>query len=143
MLYEKLWPVFLKVYDPTLTPIQNKDLYRKAVYKLNIAWCSNCTVNNSFREFLFQAEDLSPEQIAEILNPSSTPMAKKKTVAVKKTATKTTVKKAATKTTVKKDKAVITKASLSPEVKVSAKEVVVKDTTLPWGIKFLYIPTRK
>lgn len=135
----KLWTAFLSVYDPNIGYIELKKAYAKKVVELNIPWCTPCQTSSTFQEFRFEAEDLSSEEIQTILNSNQTTMPVKKTAkkADTKKATKAVVKK---KTTTKKTE----KKIIAP--KVVEKKVVdkkVEPTTLPGGIKFLYIPKRK
>lgn len=136
----KLWMVFLTVYDKDSDRTAIKRKYQHAAAGLNIPWCTPCQTNSTFNQFMDDAEDLSPEDIQNILNPTQS------TMPVKKTTKKTDLKK--TTKAVKKPKAAVVKPTPVVETTptpVSAPETIVAKTpqTLPGGIKFLYIPKRK
>lgn len=140
----KLWLTFLTVYDKDSDRVGIKRRYQQAAASLNIPWCTPCQTNSTFNQFMDDAEDLSPEDIQNILNPTQLIMP------VKKTAKKTDLKK--TTKAVKKPKAAVVKPTptkaiepeiTTPEITTPETPVVKTPQTLPGGIKFLYIPKRK
>lgn len=140
----KLWIAFLSVYDPDLWYIEQKKAYARKVAELNLSWCTPCQTNSTFKQFKFDAEELSSKEIQTILNSNSTNMP------VKKTKKKTDTKKA-TKAVVKKKKTTTKKAEVKTTTKKAEPKKVVKAKVEkkaeavknPGGIKFLYIPKRK
>jgi hypothetical protein len=107
-------------------------------------------VNHTFSEFVSNAEDMTSEEITNILNSNSTDMP------VKKSTKKVDTKKA-TKAVVKAKKAVV-KAKKAPVVKKATPAVTpvatpaatpaptattkTRDSSIHGGIKFLYIPKK-
>lgn len=139
----KLRKVFLEIYDPSIPRVDLKRKYSHAMLSLNLPWCWPCQVNHTFSEFVSDAEDMSSEEIAKILNLNSTDMPVKK-------ATKKVDTKKATKAVVKAKKAPVVKKSTpvatTPVVKPAQTPAVAttktRDSSIHGGIKFLYIPKK-
>ena len=135
---------FLRVYNPSLSMMEVKKLYTIKYSSLNLPGCWPCQINYTLKEFRSDAEDLSEDQIQHILNPNS------QTMPVKKSTKKATTKKA-DKAVVKAKKAVVKPVAKvvkeKPQVHVDViptpKPATKTTQTLPWGIKFLYVPKRK
>lgn len=66
----KLWLTFLKVYDKDSDRVGIKRRYQHEAAGLNIPWCTPCQTSSTFNQFMDDAEDLSPEDIQNILNPT-------------------------------------------------------------------------
>lgn len=144
---KQLRMLFLKVYQQGQPMMETKDEYRRQYSKLNLPWCWPCQLNSTFKQFRFNAEDMSSEEIQQVLDSNTTTMpVKKKAVTKKATANKATtkpkktaVKKTSTAKKVIKEttkKAVASTPTLTPTP-------TIKDSGLPGNIKFLYIPKRK
>lgn len=134
---DQLWIVFLKIRDKDLSYTDMKTLYSRAATKLNIPGCTGCKVNQTYSQFRSDVEDLSPQEIQDILNLNWNTMPTKK--APKK------VTKKATTAVVKKKPTVKAKVTVNKEIVEAKNNKKVNPTSspLPGGVKFLYIPTRK